>query len=88
MLKKLLVPMLVLTISAVAGVGCRDSSGDATPYVPPAPVDASGDAPADGGTPDTSEEPDAQVDAPAADAMSTDASSDATATDATDAVGG
>lgn len=88
MLKKLLVPMLVLTISAIAGVGCRDSSGDATPYVPP-PVDASGDAPADGGTPDTGDEPDAQTDAPAGDATSTDVKTDATATDvAGDAVAG
>jgi hypothetical protein len=90
MLKKLLVPMLVLTVSAIAGIGCRDSSGDATPYVPP-PADASGDAPADGGTPDTAQEPDAQTDATAdtGDASHSDATNtDATSTDATDAVGG
>jgi hypothetical protein len=79
MLKKLLVPTLVLTMSAIAGIGCRDNTGDATPF-----PDGGTDAPVDTGTtPDTAEEPDTQapVDAAPADSSTGDA------TDATTDVG-
>jgi hypothetical protein len=79
MLKKLLVPTLVLTMSAIAGIGCRDNSGNATPYVP----DASGDAPVDGGSPDTEETDTAPTDATPSDATTGDASDTSDASDAT-----
>jgi hypothetical protein len=84
MLKKLIVPTLVLAISAVSAVGCRDNSGDATPFPDAGGPDGSStmDAPVDGGA-----EPDAVVDAPAADSGDAKDAADTGANDAGDASG-
>lgn len=73
MFKKLLVPTLVLAMSAFAGVGCRDNSGDATPFPD------GGD-----GSTDTGENEDLATPVDSADAPSTDLR-DAPTTDGGDA---